>query len=159
RLLVHAADKAAAQPLKELLKSSERPKVRLQALCTLDALGLLSAEVAVAKLKDSHPAIREHAIQFCEAFLTHDLKSDAHGLTDGQATQLLRMVDDPDPRVRQQLAFTSGEWDDARAAQALLRLGADPRLQIAVMSSAPRHVSQMLAGLFAGAENSAPDTS
>jgi len=63
-------------------------------------------------------------------------------------TTLLKLVDDPEMRVRQQLAFTLGEWDDPRAAQALVQLASDSRLQTAVMSSAPRHVGGMLAAVL-----------
>ena len=70
RLLAHKRDKSAEKPLRELIASTSKPKARLQALSTLNVLGLLTPDIAVAALKDSHPAIREAGIQFCEPFLS-----------------------------------------------------------------------------------------
>src|SRR5208282_4278977 len=45
RLLVDSADKTAVAPLEKLALESPRPKVRLQALCTLDGLNALNPEI------------------------------------------------------------------------------------------------------------------
>jgi len=72
---------------------------------------------------------------------------------------LLKLTGDPDPRVRQQLAFTLGDWDDPRVAQALVELGSDAHLEVAVMSSAPRNVSGMLDVLLNAARATTPNAS
>jgi putative heme-binding domain-containing protein len=55
------------------------------------------------------------------------------------AEAVLKLVKDPDPAVRLQLAYGLGEWEDERAAHALgeiaLRDAKDPYLSAAVMSS------------------------
>jgi putative heme-binding domain-containing protein len=66
---------------------------------------------------------------------------------------LLKMVDDQSIRVRYQLAFSLGEWQDRRAGQALARLVAqdsdNSALQTAVLSSAKPHALEILEALFA----------
>src|SRR3989442_9912302 len=52
RLLVHAYDSAAVKPLAALLAKSLNPKVRLQALCTLDGLDALTPAIVATALKD-----------------------------------------------------------------------------------------------------------
>ncbi|MGB8169450.1 MAG: PVC-type heme-binding CxxCH protein [Chthoniobacteraceae bacterium] len=144
RLLLHTQPKAAISPLARFVVASERPKTRLQALCTLDGLGGLSAELLLSALRDPHPAVREHAIQLSEAFV---------GKEPILADPLLWLADDPEPRVRYQLAFSLGEWNDPRAGRALAHLARrdadNAQIQTAVMSSAPRHLGTMLEVLLA----------
>jgi putative heme-binding domain-containing protein len=69
-------------------------------------------------------------------------------------------VDDPDIRVRYQLAFSLGEWNDPRAGQALVTLAAkdlqDEQVQTAVMSSAVAHVADMLDTILRDPHGSPP---
>ncbi|MBI3850151.1 MAG: VCBS repeat-containing protein [Verrucomicrobia bacterium] len=71
------------------------------------------------------------------------------------ADALLNLVDDPAIRVRYQLAFGLGEWNDPRAGRALARLAIkdadNSEMQIAVMSSAVPHVGNMIDALLAEA--------
>lgn len=144
RLLLHTQPKAAIAPLARLVVASEQPKARLQALCTLDGLGGLSAELLLAALRDPHPAMREHAIRLSEPFL---------GKAPNLADPLLWLADDPESRVRYQLAFSLGEWSDPRAGRALAHLArrdaGGAQVLMAVMSSAPRHLATMLEALLA----------
>ncbi len=68
-------------------------------------------------------------------------------------TMLLELVDDPAVRVRFQLAFTLGEWNDSRAGPALAQLAMrdlkNEALQIAVLSSATNHAGRMLDAILA----------
>lgn len=140
RLLVESGDKSAVAPLEELVDHSPNPKTRLQALCTLDCMHELKPEVLVQALKDAHPAVRERAVLVSEPIM-------------GQSTAvddaLLALADDPNIRVRYQLAFSLGDWPNARAGHALARIALhdfeNERLQIAVMSSATNHVGDMIA--------------
>jgi putative membrane-bound dehydrogenase-like protein len=144
RLLVDSGDKTAAAPLEKLALESPRPKVRLQALCTLDGLNALPPELVMQALRDNHPSVREQAVRICESILTSSPQA-------GPA--LLQLASDPEVRVRYQLAFTLGNWPDARAGAALAQIALqdldDARVRTAVMSSAPGHVGEMLAAVLA----------
>jgi putative membrane-bound dehydrogenase-like protein len=147
RLLVHAQDRAAVDPLRQLARGSVRPKVRLQALCALEGLDGLDAGILAEALGDAHGGVREHAVRLCEPFLRTGEVSDA------LAAALLARSEDPEIRVRFQLAFTLGEWRDARAGRALAALGAgDEAMRIAALSSAVPHAGEMLAALLARGE-------
>lgn len=139
RLLVESGDKSAIAPLRKLAGHSPNPKTRLQALCTMDGLHGLTPEVLMAAVKDPHPAVREHAIRVSEPLLA---KSDKLGKA------LLALANDPNIRVRYQLAFSLGEWPNRKATRALAQIalkdGGNPRVQMAVMSSATRHVGGMI---------------
>src|SRR5882724_3749622 len=60
RLLVERSDQSAILPLQTLFAISSNPKVRLQALCTLDGLGAVTPDILKKAFDDSHPAVREH---------------------------------------------------------------------------------------------------
>jgi putative membrane-bound dehydrogenase-like protein len=145
RLLVQAHDVAAAAPLEKLIVASERPKTRLQALGTLDGLGALRPELLLAALRDPHPAVRAEAVRLSEPLLGHAPAIEG---------ALLSLADDAEVRVRYQLAFSLGEWNDPRAGTTLARLAlravGDPQMQTAVMSSATKHLGPMLDAVLVG---------
>jgi len=144
KLLVWAGGKGPADPLARLARGSANPKVRVQALSTLEGLGALTAEHVIAATEDVHPAVREHAVRVAESILRRGEVPEA------LAKALLALADDTEVRVRYQLAFALGEWKDARAARALARLAAaqEEAIQIAVQSSSVPHVGEMLSTLF-----------
>lgn len=150
RLLVDAQNKAAIAPLEELAANSNRPKARLQALSTLDGLNTLSPEIVLRGLRDAHSGVREQAVRLCEGFLRQFEPPPT--LTD----QLVKMTDDPEIRVRYPLALNLGEWNDSRAGKALGRLalkdGQLPAMQVAVMSSAPKQLQELVKTVFSSAD-------
>ena len=113
-------------------------------LCTLDLLGALKAEVVEAALRDGHPAVRRQALRLAEA-----RAKNAPHLIEAAA----RLVNDPEAKVRLQLACTLGEWDDPRAGEALAKLAVkdadDPFIAGAVMSSALKHYPAVAAAVAA----------
>ena len=58
QLILWNADKNAAEPLEKLVTAIGKPEVRLQALCTLDGLGLLRPDVVASAMKDEHAGVR-----------------------------------------------------------------------------------------------------
>ena len=133
QMLLWRKDTAAVPLLEKMTTDCQRPLGRLHALCTLDGLDALKPALLRRALNDPHPGVRRHAVRLCEGRLA---KAPELGET------LLKRVHDADPHVRMQLAYTLGEWDDARAGEALgqlaLRDAGDRYLTAAVMSSVNR---------------------
>jgi putative membrane-bound dehydrogenase-like protein len=151
RLLFERQHSAVAPALVEMATKHANPQARLRALWTLHGLGRLEPKHLITGLRDQHPGVREHALRMAEAFLSEAAVRDA----------VLALVDDPERRVRFQLAFTLGEMPTDRALDALARLAIrdadDAWCRTAVLSSlggpkAPRFVALVLredkAGFF-----------
>ena len=130
RMLIWKNDPSTVAPLENLVLNSANPLARLHALCALDGLGNLKAQLVQTALADPHPAVRRHALRLAEP-----RAAGAPSLIDAAVA----LVDDPDLKVILQLAFTLGEWNDPRADAALatlaLRHSADPYISAAVQSS------------------------
>ncbi len=134
QMLIWQNDKTTVVAVKRLALHSERPLTRLHALCTLDGLAAIDSEVLAKALDDPHPGIRRHAVRLSTPSLI-----DAANLSE----KLARLVDDADPHVRQQLAYTLGEFSSSWAAAALVKLAfknADDRfISAATISSVNRN--------------------
>ena len=121
---------AAADPLSRIAANSPRPAARLQALCTLDLLGKLSDEQIETALADPHAGVRRQAIRLAES----RFKSSPQLLA-----AALKLADDPNPFVAQQLACSLGETDDAIKIKPLFALlkkyADDDYVSAGVMSS------------------------
>lgn len=130
RMLVDLGDRSVGPRLERLARESQRPQTRLQAMCTLDGLGLLSAAMVERALLDEHPGVRRHAIRLAERFA---------GKPGSPIAKLGELTSDDDAQVRIQLAYTLGEFSDERAAAALTTLAFSHRddayLVAAAMSS------------------------
>ncbi len=136
RLLVRGKQQAAIQPLKELATNSKQPLARLHALWTLDGLGAIPAATLERALEDSHAGVRRNAVRIA-----------AGNKVD--VSRLEPLVNDPDAKVRLELATTLGKYDSPQASAALARLAIrsseDRYLMSAAMSSLnPRNVSDVL---------------
>jgi putative membrane-bound dehydrogenase-like protein len=143
-LLVWKLDPAAAPLLVKLAQTSQNPLARLHALCTLNGLDLLKPELVEAALADPHPGVRINALRLAEPHATSAVITAAE-----------KLVEDPDPKVRLQLACTLGEWSDPRAGAALGRLAVANHqskfITAAVLSSAlPHNLALMDATVSAG---------
>lgn len=125
RLLVANADKAAIELLIRMVTEGQRPTARLHALCTLDGLGKLTPEIVATALKDTHPAVRRWAVRLAPA----------SGL---ELKALASLTNDPDAKVRLELACVAGRPGDNAAGAILGELllrDTDPYMRAAVMSS------------------------
>ena len=136
RLFIERADKSIAPQLRRMTFVSPYPLARLHALCTLDGLGELDALTIDRTLEDPHAGVRRHALRLAAAHLTTKAEIVNRRVIDA----VLKRIDDTDPQVRLQLAFTLGASLDPRAGTALgtLALSAadDPFLTAAVFSAA-----------------------
>ncbi len=152
QMLLGRKDSAAVAPLERLTVNCQRPLGRLHALCTLDGLNALTPVLLRRALADPHPGVRRHAIRLCERQLA---KSPELG------AELVKLVSDADPQVRMQLAYTLGEWADARAGDVLGRLAlenaGDRFLTAAVMSSVHRqNLDRVLLAVLKGSAKTPP---
>ncbi|MCR9294297.1 MAG: c-type cytochrome [bacterium] len=137
RILVRQNRKTAIAPLADLASRSRYPLARLHALWTLDGLGVLSPETLTNALADPHPGIRRNGVR-----IAADVPVDTN--------HLLRLVSDPDAKVRLELASTLGEYVDAGASTALAELAisseGEQYMLAAVMSSLNAHNVADVAG-------------
>ncbi|MFT5299588.1 MAG: putative membrane-bound dehydrogenase-like protein [Mariniblastus sp.] len=147
RLLVNGNLQVAIEPLQDLASKSQQPLARLHSLWTLDGLGSLSVNTLEAALADSHSGVRRNAVRIASRVVV-----DPNALTP--------LVDDPDAKVRLELASTLGQYDAPEASAALAKLiigdGNDRYMMAAVMSSLnTRNVSAVLDAVikFAGRGN------
>lgn len=135
-LLALQADRGAIEPLHRLLDSSPNPATYVHALWLLSGFGALSPDQMVRALQHPHPGVRENALLMAES--TQDTAV-IHAAT--------RMIEDPNPKVRLQLAFTLGNWVTSGAGTALGRLALAEAenvfMRAAVFSSAMPHVSAL----------------
>lgn len=142
RLLYQRQDRSAAAPLELLARESPSPQGRATALYALDGIGALSPEIVLAALRDADPRVRRHAVRLAERSL---------GESAAVREALYALVDDPDLRVRYQLAFTLGETTGPRRNQALAQLARrDPEnswIRLAVRSSLAEGSGVVLAAL------------
>jgi len=143
RLLIERGDKAAIGPLTLVARAGDTPQARLHALYTLDGLDALEPALVERALDDAHFGVRMHALRLVERWL-----ESSPALTG----KIAQMIEDPDPRVRLQLAFTLGESKDDRAVQALSQLAArygdDRWMQAAVLSSVADSADQVLSAIL-----------
>jgi putative membrane-bound dehydrogenase-like protein len=128
-MLVWKADQAAVEPLRQIAKSCQVSAARMQALCTLDGIGALTADDVRRGLADSHPGVRRHAVRLARGLLADVAVADA----------LLARIDDPDPKVRLELACALGDLPEAKAGPAIARMAlaarGDEYILAAVFSS------------------------
>jgi putative membrane-bound dehydrogenase-like protein len=145
RLLIERGERSVVPELRRLLEQGTTPIARLHALRTLEGLQALQPEAVATALADSGSGVRRHALEASEAWLDRE---------PALLTKVLALTDDPDPKVRIQLAFTLGETRDRGrlAALAVLadRFGGDPWMQAAIVSSVPDAAENLLQALVQG---------
>lgn len=149
RQLVERQDTSVTEALTELARNSDWPATRVQALATLDGLGTLRAESLIHALSDSHPGVRGYSVVLSEPFLSKSEKL---------ATQVLALAEDPDFKVRYQVALSLGEWADPQIGPVLGKLAlsemSDPWFRTAILSSSSAFPGE----IFKAVLSSAPGT-
>jgi putative membrane-bound dehydrogenase-like protein len=151
QLLVHQHGVDALPALRKIVATSPRAAARLQALCTIEGLGGIDAEILLGALADADPSVRRHAIRISEPMLRQSPEV---------AAAMLKLAEDADPQVAMQLAYSLGELDGAEAASALAQLAtkhhADPYLLAAALSSVDAgNVGGFVESLFALSQGTA----
>ncbi|TWU26263.1 Cytochrome c [Novipirellula galeiformis] len=96
RLLFERQDPSAIGQLKKLASDSSSPLGRMHALYALSGMKALDEPTLTARLSDSHPQVRRHAVRLCDEI----------EFTPALVNQLSQLTDDPSMEVRYQLAFT-----------------------------------------------------
>jgi putative membrane-bound dehydrogenase-like protein len=131
-------DQAVVGHVRKLAEATANPVAKVHALWLLNDSGGLTPDHIRTALKHSHPRVRENALRLAES---------------SKETSVVRvaaeLVNDPDDKVRLQLAFSLGEWDQPMAGDALGKLAVasadDAFMKAAVLSSATPHL-RALAG-------------
>lgn len=133
-LLQARADKGAVPALERMAKASRQPLARAHALTALEDLQALQAGLLVAALHDEFSGVREHALRLAEGHPD-----------DAVVEAAAKLADDPDPKVRLQLACSLGEWRQPVAGNALVKLAGkdrdDPMIRGALVSSLLPHLA------------------
>jgi putative membrane-bound dehydrogenase-like protein len=137
--LVWRPETSVGEPLANLATGDPRPETRVQALATLDVLGQDSPAVLERAVLDANPWVRREAVRLSDRFAPGD---------GALLSAIIRLEDDPDPFVRQQVAYSLGEWIQPEAGHALARMvrqNQDRFILAAAMSSAVPHAATLLA--------------
>ncbi|MEA3211664.1 MAG: hypothetical protein QOE70_4721 [Chthoniobacter sp.] len=130
RLLVERNEKSVIVAIARLAATATNPKVRVQALATLDVLGALTPDHVLSALRDPHAQVRVHGLVVSERIA---------GKSSAVHERVVALASDPEVLVRRQAAFSLGALKDASATAALTELarreGSDPQMRVAILSS------------------------
>ena len=131
RLLVERGARNVAPDLAKLATGAPDWRTRLHALWTLDGLDAIEPATVVNALKDENRDVRVSAIRIAERWLPSQDGYPIHA-------PVLKMLDDPDWAVHQQLAATIGVLPntlrETAAVDMLERYGNDPVVVDATLS-------------------------
>ena len=150
RLLYERQDKSAALLLAKLVRDSASALARHHALGMLSGLGALDEATLLVALADRDAHVRERAIVLTENRLAAPPSA-------ALAAKLAALADDPDARVRFQLALTlpSAPTLSATFARLATRDSAEPWISAALLSAPPAVVNDTLFPAFTSALNTA----
>src|SRR4051812_15966468 len=144
RLLYERHDRTVIADLEALGKSSRSSLGRLHAFYALKGLGALNLKGLQGALTDPDVTVRENGLKLLEANASSGARESK------QLWPLFeKLAADPSVRVRYQLAFTLGAYDNEEVTPVLTSIirrdPADSWIQAAVMSSIGSRASEMLA--------------
>ncbi len=111
QLLIWRKQTDVVPDLEKLSREGIDARTRVQALCTLDGLELLSSKTVMLALRDSAPGVRENALRLAEKQRNSEVIS-----------AVTRLTNDANAKVQLQLAFTLGTWNSPQAGEALAQL-------------------------------------
>lgn len=113
RILIDSQQKELKGDLKQVVFNESNPFARLHALWTLEGMGTLDSETVIKALSDKEAGIRENAIKLAESFLNNSPE---------MVSELLKLQDDNNSKVRLQLLCTLGFVEGPNAFQARKKL-------------------------------------
>jgi putative membrane-bound dehydrogenase-like protein len=114
KIILLRPDRKKAIPLLEgLFRFTQSPLPRMHALWTLDGMNALSAEIKLEALADRSPVLRRAMVQIIETTLPDRLDL------------LISLEKERDPRVAEQLVFTLGTIDKAKAEEMIQSLASN----------------------------------
>jgi putative membrane-bound dehydrogenase-like protein len=149
RLLYQSQNKAAIEPLRKLIAESKSAVARMHARYALHSLNTLTDTDIVDALRDPEPRAREHALRLAEGFTS----------STEVRTQLSKMSEDTDLRVRHQAAFSLGSMPGDTAVSPLVRLAlsdaANQWVRLGILCSAGERGAAMLSQLLSDAKRRA----
>ena len=144
RLMMERRDPAGVDRLEHVAYRSGRPQARLQALATLSELGALSLHRIEVSLKDSDSRVRRGVVRLLEPFL-REMGAEAESLWMNEILEA--RVDDESVAVRQQLAFSLGDWDTEVGTDLLVKIArrdwAEEDVRVAILSALPLHADRL----------------
>src|SRR5207244_488174 len=115
RLLVERDEYRLASSLRKLARSGANPLGRLHALWTLAGIHVIDPPTAMAALGDAEPMVRAAALRLCDQWLTGPKQAQT-------VAALLKLIEDPDPRVRLQLCLSLSPLGLNETDGAMLRM-------------------------------------
>ncbi|MFO0917348.1 MAG: PVC-type heme-binding CxxCH protein [Planctomycetaceae bacterium] len=137
--------------LRQLVRHSQLPQARLHALWSLQGMHALDVDTLMVGLSDEHPGVREQSIKLSEPFLK---------TTPALLERIAALVDDENPRIRFQTAFSLGEAEGSIAARALSKLARrddhDEWMRSAILSSATPLATDLFEELLLDREETDP---
>lgn len=139
RLLLERQDRAAVEPLRQMLTDSKVAVARVAAAWLLDRFEALDDDLLLGLLKDDQSQVRENGLVLAERRL---------GKSKPVADRVVELAHDPDPRVRFQAALALGEIDDDRTLAPLARIAVkdadDQWTRLAVASAVPNRAGALI---------------
>ena len=140
RLLYERQDKSAGPALETLAREGPSPVSRVHALWALEGLGMLTQRIVRTALGDAHPRVREQAVLLSERWLASSPELQR---------RVVALADDPDPKLKFQVALSLGEISDSeRIVEPLKRIAlqsaTDSWTRFAVISSLPDRAGSLL---------------
>ena len=149
-MLFERQDLSAVPALVKTVRESKVALARMHALYALDGLGALKVEQVKSGLADESPWVRKHAVRLAEPLLREAAENQ------NLVSDLRSRVDDPDPEVRRQLAFSIGEFEGSDRVALLSELihahPTDPWLQVGVLSSLASRAGDFFAAISRDSE-------
>lgn len=140
QLILWRGDTSAAPGFAKYARNGHA-RGRLHMLWTLEGLGALTDDLVAEALQAEEPGLRENALRLAETHASESVVAAA-----------LAVASDPDPKVRQQLAFSIGSFPATpeaghALADLLLQHHDDPFITAAALSSALPHQETLIAAL------------